>query len=158
MKKTYKPSFKSFVSSLIWDFSLAIAGILGYHFSVDQSTAKFKVWFLFISLCVLCGISLILFTQTIYVFTRRIIIDDERISLSGISGTKTMRFDFVMNATLNERINQISRTDHLLKIVDRKGEVLIINPSTLSRSDEKDFIAFIGSRINLEVINDKPTF
>jgi len=140
---------------MIWDIPYALVGIYWYYSGIDKISSGNKIWLLIV-LWVLCGISIKSFIRTICVYTRRIIIDDNSISLTGLRGNKTISFGSIKSAILSERKNLFSRTDHLLSIEDLSGGVLYLHTSTLSRSGEKDFLAFFGGKVNYEVKSDFP--
>ena len=156
MKRTYKPNTSSLFGSFLWDFSPAIIAIIGYRFAHAGATAKGLGWLLVVGTVAMCLFSFFLLIQTIAVHLRRVTIEEESISVTGPLGTTTVGFSSIVKAVLRERVNPVSRTDHLILIESRNGALLTFNSSTLSRDDEDDFLTELRRHVDLQIVRDKP--
>jgi len=156
MKRTYKPNTSSLFGSFLWDFSPAIIAIIGYRFAHAGATAKGLGWLLVVGTVAMCLFSFFLLMQTIAVHLKRVTIDEGSISVTGPLGTTTVSFSSIVKAVLRERVNPVSRTDHLILIQGRSGELLTFNSSTLSRPEEEDFLNEVRRHVDLEVVSDRP--
>lgn len=147
----YKPSLKSLFASLLLAFSpLASAATLNYFF------AGAKTLVLLIGGGVMAVFSLVLLLQAVFVHRQKIWIDESAIRVTGPFFNTRIAWPEIVNATIRERVNAISRTDRLLTIHSR-DEQLVFNTSTLSAPDEEELLATIRSRTRLFVQRDKPT-
>jgi len=158
MKRTYKPKASSLLGSLLWDFSPATLALIGYQFAHEGASIKGLDWLLIVGTVVMCLWSLILLIQTMAVHLRRVTINEDCISVTGLLGTTTIVFGSIAKAVLRERVNPVSRTDHIVSIQSRTGELLTFNSSTLPRNDEDDFLKELQRHVNLDVVRDKPAF
>ncbi len=158
MKRTYKPKTSSLLASFVYDLSPAIIALIGYRFAHTGASARGLGWLLVVATVGMCLLSFYLFIQTIAVHLRRVTIDEESISVTGLLGTTTVGFSSTVKAVLRERVNPVSRTDHLILIQSRTGELLTFNSSTLSRDDEDDFLNELRKCVHLEVVRDRPAF
>lgn len=150
----FRPSLKSFFGSLLWSFSpIIVAGIVTY-FMYESVTWK---WFLLASGGLMALLSLFLVTQSIYVHLNKIYLDDYCIRTSGPLCTIELRWQSIASASLRERVNAASRTDHLLILQDHNGRILSFNTSTLSPTEEGIVLRRVGEKTNLRVQRDSPS-
>lgn len=156
MKRTYKPNTSSLLTSFVWDLSPALIAFIGYSFAHEGASAKGLGWLLLVGTVAMCLLSAFLLLQTIAVHLRSVTIGEDRISVTGILGATTIPFSSIAKAVLRERVNPVSRTDHLVLIQSRTGEFLTFNSSTLPPGDEDDFLTELRRHVDLEVVRDKP--
>jgi len=147
----YKPTIKSFFSSLVWNFSLAIAAAIITFFGYGTYPR------IIIVLDVIVGIIVfVMLVQTIVVHCNKIYVDDACLMTSGLLNTTKMRWEEITSATLLERKNAMSRTDHLLILAGRNN-LISYNTSVLSTQDEDTVLKKIMSKTNLVIKEDKPS-
>lgn len=156
MKRSYRPSISSLFFSFLWGISPAVVALVGYLIAHEEASDKGLIWFLVVVSVAMCFWSVLLIIQTIAVHMRRVTIDEKSITVAGPLGTTTIAFSSVAEAILRERVNPISRTDHLIMIRSHSGGFLVYNPSALSRSDEESFLSLLRRHVDLKVISDKP--
>jgi len=147
----YKPTFTSFVSSLLYRLSPAI--VLGIIMYFTADSARLVMWVLSAITGVYC---LYLLLQTTFVHLQRLYLDEERIRVSSPLSTIEMKWTDVLSAVLRERENVISRTDHLL-IIQSSRHVIGFNTSSLSKEDEKTVLEMVGRKTPFVIQKDKPT-
>jgi hypothetical protein len=100
--------------------------------------------------------SLVLLVQAVFVHRQKIWIDERAIRVTGPTFDTRIEWSEIVNATIRERVNAISRTDRLLRI-HSQDQQLIFNTSTLSSPDEEQLLDQIRCRTRLFVQRDKPT-
>jgi len=150
----FRPSKKSFFVSLLWALSpLIVAGIVTY-FMYESIAWK---WLLWIANGVTVLFSLYLLVQSIYVHLETLYLDNYCIRTSSPLVTIELKWEDIVNALLLERINAISRTDHLLILQSYDDRVLLFNTSTLDPKDEEIVIRKVKEKTNLEIQRDSPS-
>lgn len=147
----YKPSLKSLLAALLLAlWPVATAATLTYFFG----NAKSRV--LWVGGGVMALFSLVLLFQAVFVHRQKIWIDERAIRVTGPRFDTRIAWSEIVNATIRERVNAISRTDRLLTIHSQHRR-LVFNTSTLSVRDEEEVLAQIRCRTRLFVQRDKPT-
>jgi hypothetical protein len=147
----YEPSLKSLLASLLLAlWPLASAVTLIYFFGDSKSPM------LWICGCISVLFSLVLLVQAVFVHRQKIWIDERAIRVKGLLADTRIAWSEIVNATIRERVNAISRTDRLLMIHSQDRQ-LSFSTSTLSPPDEEELLSQIRSRTRLFVQRDKPT-
>lgn len=146
----FKPSFASFIRSVLYSLSPAITAAIMMYFLADSARFIVKIlsglMFLF---------SLYLLIQDFFVHLQRLYLDETRIRSKSLLTSITINWPDVVHAELRERENAISGTDHLL-IIKSGYHQLVFNTSTLSKEHEKKVIEIVKQKCSLVIINDKP--
>ena len=151
MNHQFRPSFKSLIGSLAYSASpAAVVGMVYYlkgsHQGVVIGTASVVMLLLAFVLCL----------QSIVVHLVRLEINPTGIRVvGGLSQAQWLRWERISEATLRERRNPASRTDHLL-ILKSAGVTLSYPLSVLSQSDELAVLDELHRRTRLAVIQDWP--
>lgn len=156
MTRIYKPNTSSLLASFVWDFSPALIALIGYCFAHEGASARGLGWLLLVATVAMCLFSVFLLLQTIAVHLRSVTIWEDRISVTGLLGGTTIPFSSIAKAVLRERVNPVSRTDHLVLIQSRTGQLLTSNSSTLPPDDEDDFLTELRRHVDLQEVRDKP--
>ena len=117
-------------------------------------TAK---WFLFIADSFMVLLSFFLLLQTIFVHLQTLYFDEYCIKTVSPLGIIELKWQDISDALLRERVNAISRTDHLLILKTYDGQMLTFNTSTLSPEDENFVLGKIARMVNLKVHRDAPS-
>ena len=147
----YRPSLKSLLASLLLAlWPLASAATLIYFLGDGKSRV------LWVGGGVMALFSLVLLVQAVFVHCQKIWIDERAIRVTGPRVDTRIAWSEIVNATIRERVNAISRTDRLLTIHSQNRK-LVFNTSTLSSPDEEEVLGQIRSRTRLFVQRDKPT-
>ncbi len=147
----YRPTFSSFVESTLFGISPAILSLIVIYFWGDS--LRLIMWILtgFMLL-----FSLVLFLQSVLVYSQKIQLDDNCISVTGILINNSIRWNDISSALLRERENAMSRTDHLL-IIKSASQNLAYNISTLSEEDDREIIEIVKRKTNLVLQKHKGT-
>jgi len=156
MTRIYKPKASSLWASFVWDFSPALIALIGYGFAHGGASAKGLGWLVLVATVAMCLFSVFLLLQTIAVHLRSVTMGQDYICVTGLLGATTIPFSSIAKAMLRERVNPVSRTDHLVLIQSRTGQLLTFNSSTLPPDDEDDFLTELRRHVDLEVVRDKP--
>jgi predicted Na+-dependent transporter len=146
----YKPTFTSFMSSLLYDLSPAIIAAIVMYFIADSAR-----WIMWVASWIMVAFSLYLLLQTTFVHMRRLYLDEECFRVSSPLSTVEIRWSDVFSAVLRERENVISRTDHFL-ILQSSRHVIGFNTSTLSKEDEKTVLEVVSRKTPFVIQMDKP--
>lgn len=147
----YKPSIKSLFGSLVWDFSIAFMAAIITFFGYKAHPR------IIVALDIIAGlVVLVMLLQTINVYCTKIYIDDHCIMTSSPLCTTRIQWGEVTGTLLRERKNAMSRTDHLLILKSRDGNIILYNTSTLSPQDEEAVLAKVRSMVRLDVKEDRP--
>lgn len=101
-------------------------------------------------------VTVYLVIQTASVFASRIVVDERGIAMIGPLGRTAIAWAEVGQAVLRERVNALTRTDHMLVLTGGRNK-LICHPSTLSRQDEDRLLTHVRSHVTLIVQRDKPS-
>lgn len=150
----FKPSLKSFLSSLLWDFSpIIVAGMVTY-FMYDSVAWK---WLLLAADGFMALLSLFLSVQNVYVHLQKIYLDNYYIRTLSPFYTIELRWPDIVSALLRERVNAMSRTDHLLVLQGRNGRMLTFNTSILNPEDEEIVLKKVREKTDLKVQRDGPS-
>jgi hypothetical protein len=151
MNRRFYPSFRSFLGSLAFDFSpLVIVGAV-YYFKGSHTGILLGILSV-----VMIAISALQFLQTCIVHLVRLEIAPGGIrTKSALGPSMQMAWRDVIEATLRERKNPVSRTDHLL-ILRSAGGMMNYPLSILKRSEEAEVIEELQRRTRLGVVEDRP--
>lgn len=147
----YRPSLASFLGSLLYRLSpAATAGLVLY---LSGPAARTLIWVL----SALMGLfAVFLGLQTVLVHLNRLFIDETGVQVRGPLSDIRSRWEDIHHATLRERENAVSRTDHLLILM---GPKIYLNypTSILSPQDEASVLEEVRKRKKLVVLQDRPT-
>jgi len=150
----FNPSRKSFLGSLLWALSPVLVASIVTYFMYESITWK---WVLWIANGFMVLLSLYLFTQSIFVHLQTLYLDDSCIRTSSLLCTIELKWQDINNALLRERVNTMSRTDHLLMLQSYDGHMLFFNTSTLSPKDEETVLEKVREKTTLPVHRDSPS-
>jgi len=156
MTRIYKPKNSSLLTSFVWDIFPVLIALIGCHFMHEGASSNGLEWLLLVVTIAMCLLSVFLLIQTIAAHSQSVTLEEDRISITGFLGATAISFNSIDKAVLRERVNPVSRTDHLLIIQSRNGQFLTFNSSTLSPEDEEDFLTELRKHVDLEVVRDKP--
>jgi hypothetical protein len=151
MPRLFQPSWSAFLASMLLAFSPTI--VAGLVLVLASSAMS---WFGWVA-SGLMGLSTIyLVLQTLYVFTFRIYVDHRGLIVVGRLGRNGIEWHEVCQAVLRERVNAVSRTDHMLVLTGSDKNV-VCHPSVLSPADEEQLLAFVREHVTVVVQRDRPT-
>lgn len=146
-----KPTISSFFKSLVWDFSFAITATWGLYFK-----GKEMGWFIIIPSIAMYLFSVLYFSQSIVVHLKKIMIHNEGIQFSGLTGRPYgFKWHEIKKATMRERNNFISGTKKILIFSLINNDEIAYNISTLSKIDEKFVFSEVKKRTPISTIFDK---
>src|ERR1044071_3424592 len=146
----YKPSLDSFCGSFFFGLTPALTAGLALYF-VHESAG----WLFWIPTGLMFLLSLFLSVQCVVVYLNRLQLDEERIRATGPLHSVEIRWSQVTGAVLRERVNPMTRTDHML-VIKSRGATLVFNTSTLSLADEAEVLRRVRDKINVTVQRDRP--
>jgi hypothetical protein len=148
----YHPTFRSFLSSI----SVSLSPAASAGFVVYVQWPEVGRILLFVSgLMGLFSVSLLL--QDILVHLGTICVDDRGISLNGpLYVSPHVPWSNVRQATLRERRNALTRTDHLL-IVEAAERSIVYPISVLSQSHEAQLLDVVRRHVPLVTHVDRAT-
>lgn len=149
---TYKPTFRSFISSFFYRISPAFSAAVFTYLLYDK--AKILVIIGDVVTGLFC---LYMAIQTIVVHIQKITLLEEGILFSGFGRPYGFRWSYFEKADIRERRNLISGTDRVVILYTKKRERIPINTSTLSKKDEKKVLSEIRKRIPTSTFFDKGT-
>lgn len=147
----YHPSLGSFLGSIAYGASpAATAGVVLYLRGPESGNL------LWIASLLMGLFALVLCLQAVFVHLNRLEMNERGIGVADpLTGSRWMRWEDVVDATLRERRNPVSRTDHLLIL--RSRSTMINYPlSILSRGAEEHVLAELRARTKLITIQDRP--
>lgn len=146
----YRPSWRAFGGSLVYDLSPVFMAAIVTYFAYESAR-----WWLWVANAAMVLLSVYSCTQSIFVYLQRLHLDDRGIGATTVFGARAIAWTDVVNATLRERLNPITRTDRLLIVKSRRATMLF-NTSTLSEADEEDVLAKVRARVPLLLQRDRP--
>jgi hypothetical protein len=151
MNHRFRPSLKSLIGSLAYAASPAV--VVGMVYYLKGPHLGIVIW---IASVLMLLLAFVLCLQAILVHLVRLEISPSGIRVAGgLSRVQWLRWEGISEATLRERRNPVSRTDHLL-ILKSAGVMLSYPLSVLSHSDESVVLDELRRRTKLVVIQDRP--
>lgn len=149
---TFKPTFRSFILSLLYRITPAFSAVIVTYFLYDKA----KVFIIIVD--VITGLFCLYMTlQTIMVHIQKITLLEEGILFSSFGRPFGFRWSDIEKADIRERRNILSGTDRLVILYTKKGDKIPINTSTLSKNNEKKVLSEIRKRIPTSTFFDKGT-
>jgi hypothetical protein len=150
MSHKFRPSFGSLLGSLAYAASPAI--VVGVVHYLKGPNLGVLIW---IASALMLIFAFVLCLQAVFVHLVRLEISPSGIRVAGgLSGVQWLRWEEIVEATLRERRNPVSRTDHLL-ILKSQRAMLNYPLSVLSQSDETAVLDELRRRTRLVVIQDR---
>lgn len=148
--RTYKPTLRSFVSSLVWDFSLVAVATVATYFQHDR--LGILIW---IADGIVGLLFLFMLVSTLNVHLQSITVDERGLRRQGPIAETSIEWRSVVSARMLERRNFISGADRLLIVQSAHGDILTFNTSTLSTADEAQLLSEVRRRVPLQQVFDK---
>jgi hypothetical protein len=147
-KMVYKPSLKSFATSLVYDISPAGSVALVTYFVGNTAGLVFTI---LSGAMVLFSVVLVL--NSVAVHLRKLYVNERGIAVRGMLSETAIPWASINRAVLRERKNAITRTDRLL-IIESSYDLLSYVISTLSPDEEEKVLAVVRGKTQVVVYHD----
>ncbi|UCF67402.1 MAG: hypothetical protein JSV80_16785 [Acidobacteriota bacterium] len=151
MAEIYRPSRSGLFRSVL--FSLLPAGVAAVVVWLAGSHMNWMGW---VASGLMGLLTLYLFLQTVFVFATKIACDERGLAVLAPLGAIGILWSDVKRAVLRERVNALSRTDHMLVLTGSAKEV-VCNPSVLAPEDEQRLLDCVRAHVTVIVQRDKPS-
>lgn len=147
----FRPSRTAFFRSLLFACSPAGLATITILLAGQQMN-----WFGWIASGFMGLLTLHFVVQTVFVFSTRIALDENGLTVLAPLGAFGIPWTHVEQAVLRERTNALTSTDRML-VLTGAGEKVICHPSILSPDDQERLLALVRSQVEVIVLRDKPS-